>query len=107
MPERTRTLGDPYHDQCQATARRLADAPGRPVEVAFQSRFGRARWLEAATATLLAPLRRAGTSVAVLAPRFSADRPETLEGLALRGKEQVAGPGGRAVAYTIAIPPRQ
>ena len=42
MPERTRTLGDPYHDQCQATARRLSDALGRPVEVSFQSRFGRA-----------------------------------------------------------------
>src|SRR3546814_14668705 len=88
MPERTRTVGDPYHDQCQATARRLADALGRPVEVAFQSRFGRARWLEPATATQLESLSRAGKSVAVLAPGFAAACLETLEELAIRGRPE-------------------
>src|SRR3546814_4668190 len=86
-------------DLCQATARRLADALGRPVEVAFQSRFGRARWLEPATATQLESLSRAGKSVAVLAPGFAADCLETLEELAIRGKAQFADAGGRQFAY--------
>ncbi|MGH6634387.1 MAG: ferrochelatase, partial [Sphingopyxis sp.] len=79
MPERTRALGDPYHDQCQATARRLSDALGRPVEVGFQSRFGRAKWLEPATDVRLEQLGRDGRSVAILAPGFAADCLETLE----------------------------
>src|SRR3546814_18296480 len=49
MPQRTLELGDPYHCQCQKTARLLSDLLGRPIEVAFQSRFGRAKWLEPAT----------------------------------------------------------
>ena len=54
MPERTRALGDPYHDQCRKTARLLGEALGRDVDVAFQSRFGRAKWLEPATDATLA-----------------------------------------------------
>ncbi|UKK86134.1 ferrochelatase [Sphingopyxis sp. BSN-002] len=99
MPERTRTLGDPYHDECQATARLLADALGRPVEVAFQSRFGRARWLEPATDATLERLGRDGRSVAVFAPGFAADCLETLEELAIRGKEQYRAAGGSNFAY--------
>ncbi|KGB52524.1 Ferrochelatase [Sphingopyxis sp. LC81] len=99
MPERTRTLGDPYHDQCQATARRLSDALGRPVEVAFQSRFGRAKWLEPATDTRLEQLGREGRSVAIFAPGFAADCLETLEELAIRGKRQFEDAGGKNFAY--------
>lgn len=99
MPERTRTLGDPYHDQCQATARRLSDALGRPVEVSFQSRFGRAKWLEPATDTRLEQLGRDGSSVAIFAPGFAADCLETLEELAIRGKHQFEDAGGKDFAY--------
>lgn len=99
MPERTRTLGDPYHDQCQATARRLSDALGRPVEVSFQSRFGRAKWLEPATDTRLEQLGRDGRSVAIFAPGFAADCLETLEELAIRGKHQFEDAGGKDFAY--------
>ncbi len=99
MPERTRTLGDPYHDQCQTTARLLSEALGRPVEVAFQSRFGRARWLEPATDARLEQLGREGCSVAVFAPGFAADCLETLEELAIRGKAQFEGAGGKQFAY--------
>ncbi|MDR7058424.1 MULTISPECIES: ferrochelatase [unclassified Sphingopyxis] len=99
MPERTRTLGDPYHDQCQATARRLSEALGRPIEVSFQSRFGRAKWLEPATDTRLEQLGREGRSVAIFAPGFAADCLETLEELAMRGKGQYADAGGKDFAY--------
>lgn len=99
MPERTLHLGDPYHCQCRKTARLLADALGRPVEVAFQSRFGRAKWLEPATDNVLAELGKTGKSVAIFAPGFAADCLETLEELAIRGKEQYAGAGGTRFAY--------
>lgn len=99
MPERTLTLGDPYHCQCRKTARLMAAALGRPVEVAFQSRFGRAKWLEPATDATLARLGHEGHSVAVFAPGFAADCLETLEELAIRGKDQFTTTGGKQFAY--------
>lgn len=99
MPERTLKLGDPYHCQCLKTARLLSEALGRPVEVAFQSRFGRAKWLEPATDTVLERLGGEGKSVAIFAPGFAADCLETLEELAIRGKEQYEAAGGAHFAY--------
>jgi ferrochelatase len=99
MPERTLHLGDPYHCQCRKTARLLSEAMGRPIEVAFQSRFGRAKWLEPATDTQLETLGKTGQSVAIFAPGFSADCLETLEELAIRGKEQFEAAGGGHFAY--------
>ncbi|HET6525241.1 ferrochelatase [Sphingopyxis sp.] len=99
MPERTLRLGDPYHCQCRKTARLLSERLGRPVEVAFQSRFGRAKWLEPATDSRLEALGKAGKSVAVFAPGFAADCLETLEELAIRGKRQFLEAGGRNFAY--------
>lgn len=99
MPERTLHLGDPYHCQCRKTARLLSEAMGRPIEVAFQSRFGRAKWLEPATDAQLEALGKAGKSVAIFAPGFSADCLETLEELAIRGKEQFEAAGGGRFAY--------
>lgn len=99
MPERTLHLGDPYHCQCRKTARLLSEAMGRPIEVAFQSRFGRAKWLEPATDTQLETFGKTGQSVAIFAPGFSADCLETLEELAIRGKEQFEAAGGDRFAY--------
>lgn len=99
MPERTLHLGDPYHCQCRKTARLLAEALGRPVEVAFQSRFGRAKWLEPATDAVLARLGGESKKVAIFAPGFAADCLETLEELAIRGKEQYEAAGGTHFAY--------
>lgn len=99
MPERTLQLGDPYHCQCRKTARLLSERLGRSVEVAFQSRFGRAKWLEPATDSQLETFGRAGKSVAVFAPGFAADCLETLEELAIRGKRQFAEAGGGNFAY--------
>lgn len=100
MPERTLHLGDPYHCQCRKTARLLAEAlaaefPALRVEVSFQSRFGRAKWLEPATdAVLTAEAQRGTRRLAIAAPGFSADCLETREELAIRGHEQFTDAGG-------------
>lgn len=104
MPQRTLDLGDPYHCQCRKTARLLTEAlapgyPGLRVEVSFQSRFGRAKWLEPATDAVLAAEAGAGTKrLAIAAPGFSADCLETREELAIRGREQFLGAGGEHFA---------
>ncbi|SOB81018.1 ferrochelatase [Sphingomonas guangdongensis] len=100
MPARTLPLGDPYHCHCQKTARLLSEALGRPLTVTFQSRFGPAKWLGPATDTVLAELAASGTRrVAILAPGFSADCLETLEELAIRGRETFEAAGGTDFAY--------
>ncbi len=100
MPQRTLELGDPYHCHCRKTARLLSEALGRDLIVAFQSRFGRARWLEPATDATLAALPGKGMKrVAVVAPGFSADCLETLEELAIRGRATFEAAGGERFAY--------
>ena len=95
MPQRTLELGDPYHCHCRKTARLVSEALGRPVDVAFQSRFGRAKWLEPATDKVLAAYPAQGVkSIAIAAPGFSADCVETLEELAIRGRETFVEAGG-------------
>ncbi|WP_408588998.1 ferrochelatase [Novosphingobium sp.] len=100
MPERTLHLGDPYHCHCRKTARLVGEAfaashPSLRVITSFQSRFGRAKWLEPATDAVLVEQARAGTrKLAIAAPGFSADCLETLEELAIRGKEDFLGAGG-------------
>ena len=100
MPQRTLMLGDPYHCQCQKTARLLGEAMGRELIVTFQSRFGPAKWLGPATDEVLMELAKNGTRrLAIFAPGFSADCLETLEELAIRGKEEFEGAGGTHFAY--------
>ena len=82
------------------TARLLCEALGRELIVAFQSRFGRAKWLEPATDATLAALPGRGVKrVAVVAPGFSADCVETLEEMAIRGRESFEAAGGTHFAY--------
>ncbi|HZF96316.1 MAG TPA: ferrochelatase [Allosphingosinicella sp.] len=100
MPQRTLELGDPYHCHCRKTARLLSDALGRDLRVTFQSRFGRAKWLEPATDKVLEALPGEGVArVAIVAPGFSADCLETLEELAIRGRESFMAAGGTHFAY--------
>jgi ferrochelatase len=95
MPERTRTLGDPYYEQCHATAKLLAEKLDVPVDVAFQSRFGRARWLQPATEKVLEAYPSEGVKrLAIATPGFSADCLETLEELGIRGREAFLAAGG-------------
>lgn len=102
MPARTLALGDPYHCHCHKTARLLEARLARPdlrLRTSFQSRFGRAKWLEPATDEVLMEEGRNGTKrLAVVAPGFSADCLETLEELALEGKEQFEEAGGERFA---------
>src|SRR5881628_2797737 len=99
MPQRTLALGDPYHCHCRKTARLLSEALGREVDVAFQSRFGRAKWLEPATdATLVSYPKDGIKRVAVAAPGFSADCIETLEELGIRGRKSFLEAGGERFA---------
>ena len=95
MPQRTLELGDPYHCHCRKTARLLGEALGRDVDVAFQSRFGRAKWLEPATEPVLAAYPAQGVKqVAIAAPGFSADCLETIEELGIRGRDTFLTAGG-------------
>ncbi len=100
MPKRTLALGDPYHCHCQKTARLVSEALDRPLTIAFQSRFGPAKWLGPATDGTLVELAKAGKRrVAIFAPGFSADCLETLEELAIRGRESFETAGGTDFAY--------
>ena len=99
MPQRTLELGDPYHCHCRKTARLLDEAMGQTIDVAFQSRFGRAKWLEPATdVTLKAYPAQGVTKIAIAAPGFSADCLETIEELGIRGREDFLAAGGTHVA---------
>jgi ferrochelatase len=95
MPQRTLELGDPYHCHCRKTARLLGETLGLDVDVAFQSRFGRAKWLEPATEPVLAAYPGQGIQrVAIAAPGFSADCLETIEELGIRGRDTFITAGG-------------
>jgi len=98
LPQRAVERGDPYRDQCQRTAALLAKElglqPGQ-YRVAFQSRFGPARWLQPYTSAVLAELGAARTRrVDVLCPGFVADCLETLEEIAIEGREIFLDAGG-------------
>ena len=103
MPERTLHLGDPYHCECHKTARLLAEAlrlPRDGYRVAFQSRFGRAKWLGPSTEQVLKELGAQGVqAVDVLCPGFAADCLETLEEIAIEGAETFLHAGGKTLNY--------
>jgi ferrochelatase len=103
VPERVVKLGDPYRDQCLDTARRVAARLGlEPARftVSFQSRFGRAKWLEPSTEATLHSLGKAGTKrVDVVCPGFTSDCLETLEEIAMEGRQTFLKAGGKDFRY--------
>ena len=103
MPVRYLKAGDPYHCQCLKTTRLVREHLGWPeskLMVTFQSRFGREEWLQPYTDKTLAELPGKGIKkVAILAPAFSADCIETLEEIAITGREQFMHAGGEQYAY--------
>jgi ferrochelatase len=103
IPLKTVRRGDPYRDECLATRYLLADALNLDEEtcaVSFQSRFGLAPWLSPHTAAMLENLGRQGIErVDVLCPGFPADCLETLEEIAVAGKNAFLAAGGRAYFF--------
>nr|VFK78066.1 MAG: ferrochelatase [Candidatus Kentron sp. SD] len=103
LPRRYTTSGDPYHEECQATARRVADGLNLADEkwmVSFQSRVGREEWLAPHTDELLREWGKAGIeSVHVICPGFSADCIETLEEIEMRAREIFLSAGGKVFHY--------
>jgi ferrochelatase len=98
VPRFTLDKGDPYHCECQKTARLLAEALAlKPAQhhIAFQSRFGRGEWLKPYTADLLIRLGKQKVGrVDVVCPGFVSDCLETLEEIAIEGKTTFLQAGG-------------
>jgi ferrochelatase len=103
VPKRTLLLGDPYHCECQKTARLLAERLHlRPDEyvVTFQSRFGRAEWLQPYTAPTVQQLAHAGVRrVDVICPGFTSDCLETLEEINMEVRRDFEAAGGQEYHY--------
>ena len=98
VPRRTLTLGDPYHCECLKTARLLTERlqlKAGFVAVTFQSRLGRAEWLQPYTEPTLIELARSGVKrVDVLCPGFTSDNLETLEEIDQEGRAAFMHAGG-------------
>ncbi|MHB1174016.1 MAG: ferrochelatase [Sulfuriferula sp.] len=107
VPRYTLDKGDPYHCECQKTARLLAEALGlskTQYQLTFQSRFGRAEWIKPYTVATLEALGRARTKrVDVVCPGFVADCLETLEEIAMEGKQTFLAAGGGEFHYIPAL----
>ena len=103
VPERSLHLGDPYHCECHKTARLLRQALGlaeSEVVVTFQSRFGKAKWLEPYTEPTLIRMAQEGCErVDVMCPGFTSDCLETLEEIAQEAQHAFMASGGKAFHY--------
>jgi protoporphyrin/coproporphyrin ferrochelatase len=103
LPARSLALGDPYFCQCQATARLLAAALGLAdgaFVVTFQSRFGRAKWLQPYTEATVRQLAGQGrTRIDLVCPGFAVDCLETLEEIAGEVRAAFLAAGGQEFSY--------
>ncbi len=103
VPKRTLMLGDPYHCQAHKTGRLLAEALGLGKDdyrVTFQSRFGKAEWLQPYTEPTVIELAQGGTRrIDVVCPGFTSDCLETLEEIAMEVREAFTSSGGEGFHY--------
>ena len=103
LPRFSLERGDPYHCECHKSARLIATELGWNDErtlVTFQSRFGKAEWLQPYTDRTLADLGRKGVGrVDVICPGFAADCLETLEEIAIEGRHAFLEAGGKEFNY--------
>ncbi len=103
VPERTLQLGDPYHCECLKTGRLLAQRLGlaeAQYTVSFQSRFGKAKWVDPSTESRLHALAKQGVKhLQVICPGFPADCLETLEEIAIEGRADFLKHGGKQYDY--------
>lgn len=107
LPKRSLDLGDPYYCECQKTGRLLAERLNLKPEqyrICFQSRFGKAEWLQPYTAPTLHDWGAQGIHRAdVICPGFVADCLETLEEIAQEGRDDFLKAGGKAYHYIPAL----
>jgi protoporphyrin/coproporphyrin ferrochelatase len=107
IPEKYAGLGDPYPLQCAQTMYKITDRLGlakNEYGLAFQSRLGKGKWLMPYTDVILKSLPKRGIrDVHVICPGFAVDCLETLEEIALRGKEQFMQAGGNSFNYIPAL----
>lgn len=107
IPQRYAFAGDPYPEQCRRTAQAIAERAGlRDDEllVTFQSRVGREQWLQPYTDATLRELPARGVrSLQVLCPGFAVDCLETLEEIAIAGRETFLAAGGERFEYIPAL----
>ncbi len=103
VPHRSLMMGDPYHCQCLKTARLLRERLAlseQELMVTFQSRFGKAKWLEPYTEPTLKDLAAQGVGrVDVMCPGFVADCLETLEEINQEAREAFLHAGGKEFHY--------
>ncbi|MCF7529752.1 ferrochelatase [Neisseria lisongii] len=103
IPQKNHDDGDPYPDECRHTARLLAQRLGLREDdyvVSFQSQFGKAKWIAPSTQTLFKQLPKQGiTKLDVFCPGFTADCLETMEEIALAGREEFHEAGGKQYHY--------
>ncbi len=103
VPKRTLLLGDPYHCECHKTARLLAKELGLTQDqylVTFQSRFGKAEWLQPYTAPTVKKLAQEGIKrIDVICPGFTSDCLETLEEIAMEVRHDFLQAGGQDFNY--------
>ena len=87
-----------YRAQCLGVSRAIAQRLGLRDDQwssAFQSRLGRAKWIEPYTEAQLDELAARGVKrLLVMCPAFTADCIETLEEIGDRGREQFINAGG-------------
>ena len=103
IPQATVDRGDPYRDQCLESARLIAAELGwmdQRTVVTFQSRFGAAKWLTPYTEPTLKALGKEGVGrVDVVCPGFASDCLETLEEIAMEGRDAFLAAGGKEFHY--------
>ena len=106
LPKRNLLLGDPYYCECQKTARLLKTELGLNDDectVTFQSRFGKATWLQSYTEPTLIEIAKTHARVDVVCPGFTSDCLETLEEIAMEAKEAYEHAGGKVFHYIPAL----
>jgi len=107
MPKATLTAGDPYFCHCHKSARLIAAELGlqdEQWEMAFQSRFGKAEWLQPYVAKRLKKLPKEGVkNLTVVCPGFAVDCLETLDEIAVEGRDEFIKAGGEQLEYIPAL----
>ena len=107
IPERYFKNGDPYPCHCAKTTRLLREKLGLGTEqmfMSYQSKFGKDKWLEPSTEQMLQQLPKEGVkNLAVITPGFATDCIETLEEIAITGKETFLNAGGESFTYISAL----